>query len=299
LAACSARSSSSSRRGVAQALGPRPRDRPTLGGTLLVEPALSLAQPDLPTLGLGQIGRQLIAACRPEAVVLGRVGGDLLGHDRLGQLLVVHGAVAVGVGRDLGAVDGQDVDGDQAGVGAEDQDLAEQLAQRALVADDEPGDRRVVGSLPGGDHAAGHVLQADALNAACRSRSARPAVQQQRDHHRRLIGRSAVAVLAIGGVERRGIHHADGVDDEPGQVVLGQPLPNVRRQQERLLAIARQEVLRHSDILNNTSDRRARSPSPQTGHSRGSGSATGRTYQIRPGSSGRVDGSFPWPYLRS
>jgi hypothetical protein len=62
-------------------------------------------------------------------------------------------------------------------------------------------------------------------------------------------------VLAIGGVERRGVHHADGVDHEPGQMVLGQPLPDVGRQQERLLAIAHQEVLRHADILNNRPDR--------------------------------------------
>jgi hypothetical protein len=232
--------------GVLEALGPRARDRPGLVGAPLLEPVLGLAQPHLATLGLGQLGRQLVAARPPKGLVLGGVGDDLLLDDGLGELLVVHRAVAVGVGRHFGAVDRDHPDRRQAGVGAQGEHLAEELAQCALVTHHEPRDRGVVGPLLGGDHPAGHVLQAGALDCARRPHAARPAIQQQRDHHRRLIGRPPMTVLAIGGVERRRVHHPDGVDHKPRQVVLGQPLPDIRRQQKRLLAVTRDEVLRHA-----------------------------------------------------
>jgi hypothetical protein len=58
-----------------------------------------------------------------------------------------------------------------------------------------------------------------------------------------------VPILAVSGVERRQIHRVDRVDDEPRQVVLGQPLTQIRRHQQHLLAIARQEVLRHDEMV--------------------------------------------------
>jgi hypothetical protein len=91
----------------------------------------------------------------PKRFGVGLVGGDLLLDDRLGQLPLVQRAVAVGVGRDLGAVDRDHTDGRKARVGAQPQDFAEQLAQRALVTDDETRDRRVVRPLLGGDDPAG------------------------------------------------------------------------------------------------------------------------------------------------
>jgi hypothetical protein len=51
--------------------------------------------------------------------------------------------------------------------------------------------------------------------------------------------------MAIGGQEIRQIHRVDSVDHEPREVILGQPLPQTRQQQQLLLAIARDEVLRH------------------------------------------------------
>jgi excinuclease UvrABC ATPase subunit len=55
------------------------------------------------------------------------------------------------------------------------------------------------------------------------------AVQQQRDHHRRLVRRTAPAVVAISGVERGEIRFGDCLDHEPRQVPLGQPLTQTRR----------------------------------------------------------------------
>jgi hypothetical protein len=74
----------------------------------------------------------------------------------------------------------------------------------------------------------------------------RVAVEQQRHHHRRLVRRAAPAVLAIGRIERGQIELGDRLDHEPRQVALGQPLANVRRQQQLLLAIAPHKVLRHA-----------------------------------------------------
>jgi hypothetical protein len=87
-------------------------------GSPLVELPLGLTQPHLPTLRLSQSGRQLIAVPLVVELVFGGVGGDLLLHNRLGELLVVHRPVAVGVGGHLGAVDRDHPDARQPRVGA-------------------------------------------------------------------------------------------------------------------------------------------------------------------------------------
>ena len=55
--------------------------------------------------------------------------------------------------------------------------------------------------------------------------------------------------VRLGGKERGQIELADRVDHEPREVILGQPLAQARRQQQLLLAITRQEVLRHTGIV--------------------------------------------------
>jgi hypothetical protein len=124
---------------------------------------------------------------------------------------------------------------------------------------DEAGDGGVIGVLLSGDHAACDVLHARALDRPRGPRSTRPAIEQQSDHHRRLVGRSTVTILAIRGIERRRVDHRDHIDHEPREVILRQPLLHVGRQQERLLAIARDEVLRHAEIVLNPPDS---SPTP-------------------------------------
>ena len=54
---------------------------------------------------------------------------------------------------------------------------------------------------------------------------------------------------AIGRVERRQIHLLDGVNDKPCEVALRQPLANIRWHQEDLLAITRDEVLGHHQMV--------------------------------------------------
>jgi hypothetical protein len=240
--------------GLAQPLRPRARNRLGLLGTALIQPLASLAQPALPALTRREDLGQLVAAPIPQDGGLRGVGGDRLFDDRASKLLIAHRLVAVGVGVHLRAVDSDHPHSRQTSVRAQAQDLAEHAGQRALVALDEPRERRVIRAPMRGNHATGDVVDARPLDRPRRPCAPRPAIQQQREHHRRLIGRATVAVLAIGGIERRRIHHRHSVDDEPRQVVLRQPLPNVGRQQERLLTIARQEVLRHARIVLNAPD---------------------------------------------
>jgi hypothetical protein len=113
------------------------------------------------------------------------------------------------------------------------------------VANAKARDGRVVGRLVGGDDAERDVLLAAAFDAARGALADRVGVEQQRDHHRRIMRRPAMPVGAIGRIERPEIHRLDNVEHEPREVILGQPLAQARRQQQLLLAITRDEVLRH------------------------------------------------------
>ena len=86
--------------------------------------------------------------------------------------------------------------------------LAEQAGDRLLVALDEPRDRRVIRPLLGRQHPKRDVLLAGALDHPRGPDPARVGVEQQRDHHRRVIGRPAAPVDAIGRIERVEIHLA-------------------------------------------------------------------------------------------
>ena len=112
-----------------------------------------------------------------------------------------------------------------------------------------PRDRRVIGRLVGTNHPDRDILDTPALDPPRRPLPDRVAIEQQRDHHRRIVRRPAVTVGPIAGIERAQIELRDGIDHEPRQVPLRQPLTQTRRQQQLLLAITRQEVLRHPDIV--------------------------------------------------
>jgi hypothetical protein len=74
-------------------------------------------------------------------------------------------------------------------------------------------------------------------------------VEQQRDHHRRVIGRPATPIDPIGRIERLQVHLRDRVDDKPRQMPRRQPLTNIGRHQKRLLAITRDEALAHHEMV--------------------------------------------------
>jgi hypothetical protein len=60
--------------------------------------------------------------------------------------------------------------------------------------------------------------------------------------------------MAIAGIKRVEIHLLNRVDHKPREVILRQPIPHVRRHQERLLAITRNKALSHPRIVLNPSD---------------------------------------------
>jgi hypothetical protein len=98
-----------------------------------------------------------------------------------------------------------------------------------LVADPEAGDRRVVGDLVGADHPEGDVLATAALDRSRGALADRVGVGEQGEHHLRLVGGGAVAVGSVGAVEGLELELLDRFDHEPGEVIGGQPVAQVRR----------------------------------------------------------------------
>jgi hypothetical protein len=107
-------------------------------------------------------------------------------------------------------------------------------------------DRHVIGREVRRDHAVGDVLDTRTLDTSRGALPLRIRVEHDRDHHRRVIRCTTPAVLAIARVERRQIDVLDGVDHEPRQMVLRQPLAQRGRHQQQLLTITLDEVLSHA-----------------------------------------------------
>lgn len=116
-----------------QPLRTRARDRPRFGRALLVEAALGLPQPTAPPLHRRQPGRQLVAAPLAEALVLGPVDRVGLSEDLLGDPVVVEVLMLRGIRIHLRAINRQHRHTDQASVGAEREDVAEQTREPRLV----------------------------------------------------------------------------------------------------------------------------------------------------------------------
>jgi len=113
----------------------------------------------------------------------------------------------------------------------------------------ELGDRRVIGSQVAGDDAVGDVLDAGALDPARGAVAARVRVEQQSDHHRRLIGRPAPPVIAVIGIESRKIQLADRIEHRPHQMPLRHPIAQRRPHQEHLVSITTDEPRAHAARL--------------------------------------------------
>jgi hypothetical protein len=167
---------------------------------------------------------ELVAARLTVELILSLVGPPRLGDDLACDPLVVEIRFTRGVGLDHRAVDRDHAGRDEPRLGAERKHRAEQLGERPLVAGDKASDRRMVRDPVGGDHPVGDVLAAMTLDPTRGAPLARIGVEEERDHHRGLIGSAAVAVFSVVGVELPQVHLLDCVDHKPRQVVLGQPL---------------------------------------------------------------------------
>jgi hypothetical protein len=60
-----------------------------------------------------------------------------------------------------------------------------------------------------------------------------------------VVGGVAVPVVAVLSVEGCEVELVDHVEDEPGEMILGEPVAQVGGQQEGLVAVAAQEVAGH------------------------------------------------------
>jgi hypothetical protein len=130
-----------------------------------LELSARVADPAPATLRSREPLGQLVAAAVAELRVLGCVDLIGLGEDLARERVEALGRKPRGIGRELGAVDGQLLRRDQPGLRAELEDLAEQIAERDLVTLAEPSDRRVIRRLVGGDDAKGDVLDTALLDA--------------------------------------------------------------------------------------------------------------------------------------
>ena len=157
-------------------------------------------------------------------------------------------------GRDLRAVDRDDPDLDQPARAHSSSTSPNSPVIACSWRTTKPRDRGVIGRLVGADHPERDVLATAPLDPPRRALPDRIRVDEQRDHHRRIMRRPAMTVGAIARIERGQIHLLNSVEHEPRQVLLRQPLPQARRQQQLLLTITRDEVLRHRRIVLNPPD---------------------------------------------
>ena len=173
---------------------------------------------------------------------------DHLG-DRLRELL--HRAVRVdrGVRTDLRAVERDHTQPHEPSFRAEPKRVDEQFRKRLRVSAAEPGDRHVVRRQVASQHPERNVFNTTPFDHPRRPHTGAVRVQQQRDHHRRVIRRPAMPIRSIHAKEPVQVDLIDDVDHEPGQVILRQPVRHVRRHQELLRPIRRHEVVRHRRIM--------------------------------------------------
>jgi hypothetical protein len=122
------------------------------------------------------------------------------------------------------------------------------------MASEKPGDRRVIWHHVHGDHPIGDIVSTVPLDPPSRPLVRRIGVEHQRNHHRRLIRRATMPIGAIGVIERRQLQRLHAIQQEPRKVIPRQPVPQRRRQQQLLIPITRQEVLRHAVIVLNPPD---------------------------------------------
>jgi hypothetical protein len=109
----------------------------------------------------------------------------------------------------------------------------------------EPGDRRMVGAQPAGDHPVADVAHAPLFDHPAGPLALAVPIQQQRDHHLRIERRPAVPVGPVPAAELTQIKGGHRVQHHVHQVVFGQPLAHVRRHQQRLITLRVKEILQH------------------------------------------------------
>ena len=147
--------------------------------------------------------------------------------------LLPHERELVGVGLDLGAVEEVGVERDAPCLGKHGDDLGEHVFEHgpdALGA--EAVDRVVVERPHAGEPHEVHVLAGGRRDLAARVGSAGVAEQDDLQHHRRVVGRSAAA--GVGGLESRAVHTFDDRVHHAHKGVFGDELSDGGREEHGL-----------------------------------------------------------------
>ncbi len=206
----------------------------------------------------GELGGDLVApAVLAIGLVLGLVDRFCLGEHRVNlglqlfdprhDVVIAHRLVARGVGDELGAVKSDAPESHEPCFRGQAEHLEEERPERVEVAAAKAADRAAVGRLVRCQPSKGDVALAAALDLARGGDPGRVAVEQQLQHHSRLIGRGARGGL-IGGVDRGEVEevlHYFG--DKARLVVLVEPVIERGWQQEALTLVVAAKGLRLAD----------------------------------------------------
>jgi hypothetical protein len=126
------------------------------------------------------------------------------------------------------------------------QNLHEQRPERVQVAPPELADPRVVRVAARREHPEGHVLVRPSLDLPRRPHAHAVPVQEQRQHHHRVVRRVAPLLALVRRLDGRQVERLHQIQHEVGEVVLGQPLLRRRWQQVALGGLVRLVGLRHA-----------------------------------------------------
>ena len=213
---------------------------------LRVELAQRLSQPGPSVSTIRPALGQLVASPVSEALVLRRVGRVRLSQDLRGDLASSATRERGRVRLHFGPVDGHHPRRHEPLDDTQTQHLGEQLGDRRLVTAAKPSQRRMIRTLIPGQHPECHVLDQASLDPATRTLTHAIRVDQHPQHHRRVIARTAPAVVAQIRIEPREIQLTDHVEHEPGQMIRRQPLRHRGRHQEHLVPIDLTNIDRHA-----------------------------------------------------
>src|SRR6266404_4366387 len=231
------------------------------GARLLLDVRLQLADPDQARLSLAQLCRQFITAftltvkliffivyalcCRQQPLDFG--GQFLLRFTHPG---VTHGLPFGSISFDLGAIDRHMAQFHQASSAAQLQYLDEQLSQLWQMPLAKLGNAIVIWLLVAGQHSEAHIIIGCLLNLSRRHLANAVTVDQQLDHQYRMIRRASAAVAFLvyfqNSCQIKRLNHIANIKR---QVVVSQPFPQIRWQQQHLTHVVRSKRFAHHRSL--------------------------------------------------
>ena len=103
----------------------------------------------------------------------------------------------------------------------------------------------MIGAQPAGDHPVGHIPHVPLLDHPAGPLALAVPVQQQRHHHLRVKRRPPMPIGPVPAAELVQIQLGHRIQHDEHQIVLGQPLAHVHRQQQRLITLRGKEILQH------------------------------------------------------